>query len=104
MGELIINICLLLIRACKNTETFVIIFWRKLYGGSRILQHNITPQNGYLRFFITTNFSVLKKKTTRFFQHVQHENNEVQGTVKQFQYYVIKPPWLGKQFENLTVV
>ena len=102
MGELIINICLLLIRACKNTETFVIIFWRKLYGGSRILQHNITPQNGYLRFFITTNFSVLKKKTTR--SNSYYENNEVQGTVKQFQYYVIKPPWLGKQFENLTVV
>ena len=53
-------------------------------------------------FFIATNFSVLKKKTTR--SNSYYENNEVQGTVKQFQYYVIKPPWLGKQFENLTVL
>ena len=52
-------------------------------------------------FFIATNFSVLKKKTTR--SNSYYENNEVQGTVKQFQFYVIKPPWLGKQFENLTV-
>ena len=53
-------------------------------------------------FFIATNFSVLKKKTTR--SNSYYENNEVQGTVKQFQYYVIKPPWLGKQFLNLTVL
>ena len=57
---------------------------------------------GIRGFFIATNFSVSKKKTTR--SNSYYENNEVQGTVKQFQYYVIKPPWLGKQFENLTVL
>ena len=56
MGEVIINIFLLLIKASKNTETFVIIFWRKLYGGSRILQYNITPQNGYLRILYCDKF------------------------------------------------
>ena len=54
-----------------------------------------------LGFFIATNFSVLKKKTTR--SNSYYENDEIQVTVKQFQYYVIKPPWLGKQFLNLTV-